>query len=636
LKLFLVALAAVLSAATPALAMLPPVSAFVGYDSIRSVQISPDGQRLAIVGREGEQSSIKFATVDQPKVTIANLGDVAISRVRWLGNDRVTVETTFTTKIFGQYRTLGRVAVVDAGDGHAATMLLDDKTSNNLVRHELVGEVPGASAYIYMVGGVTEGRLAYRSLLKVDVLTGRGDPIEVGSATTYSFIVDKTGAVHGRMLSLKDGDFAVEVRATHDAPWEQVWRSHGADDRRGYHGYSLPDDAILITTRGPDGDQLLLKRLTDGSTTPIGEPHKTDPVTYVWDEKGHTLAGRAFGSERPQMEWLQPDLAAVQSSLEKVFKSADVFLEDWSLDRNRFVVVVSSPDIPTTRYLYDKSRKELSPLGDTHPGLKGVTLGVTHWITYKARDGLELSAYVTLPPGAGKAGQRPPLIVLPHDDLRSRDRGGFDGMVQFLATRGYAVLRPQYRGSSGFGDAFEKAADWEWGGKVQTDLLDGIAALASEGLIDSKRVCIVGDSFAGYLALAGAALHPDAYACAVSTSGASDLTGIRAGWGGAPFWPIREVLEKTDIRDPRYAIMSPRVHAGAVQGPVLLMWKEQDAIMPPEQSEAMAWALKAAHKQVETVVLADTDHYERTGKGATQQFEALETFLAKNLPVAQP
>ncbi len=635
MKAYLAALAACASLAAPALAAPPPVSAFAGSEGIRSVQISPDGQRLAIVDREGDQAVVKFETIDQPKISIAKIGDVAIVRVRWLGNDRVTVETTFTTKIYNQYRTVARVAVVRADDGQATTMLLDDKTSNTLTRHELLGEVPGTPAHVYMIGGVVQGRLAYRALLDVDATTGHGQPVEVGSATTFSFIADKAGVPRGRLVALTQGDFAIEARAGRDGPWKQVWRSNGVDDRRGYLGYSLPDDAIIITTHGPEGDQLMLKHLADGATTPMGKPHKTEPVTYVWDAKVDTLAGRGFGADHPEMEWLQPDLADVQASLQKVFKSANVLLEDWSLDHSRFVVVVGSPDMPTTRYLYDKTRKELSPLGESHPGLKGAVLGATRWSTFKARDGLELSAYVTLPPGA-KPGVRLPLIVLPHDELRSRDFYGFNTMAQFLATRGYAVLRPQYRGSSGFGDAFEKAADWEWGGKVETDLLDGIAALSSEGLVDPKRVCIVGDSFAGYLALAGASLYPDAYACAVSTSGASDLTGVAAGWGGAPFFPIKTVLEKADIRDPRFAAMSPRVHASAVKGPILLMWKEQDAIMPPEQSEAMVWALNAAHKQVETVVLKDTDHDERTGKGPTQQFEAIETFLAKNLPVQKP
>ena len=293
---------------------------------------------------------------------------------------------------------------------------------------------------------------------------------------------------------------------------------------------------------------------------------------------------------------------------------------------------VFGPDKPTAFYLYDKARRELSPLGEMHPGLAGVKLGATRWMNYKARDGLELHAYVTTPPDASP-GQRLPVVVLPHPLLHSRDTYDFDYVAQFLATRGYVVLRPQFRGSAGFGDDFEKAGDWEWGAKIETDLLDGVAALAADGVVDPHRACIVGAGFAGYLALAGATLYPRDYACAVSQSGASDLTGIVAGWGGQPFASMRKVLKDVDPRDPRYAAMSPRVHASAAQGPILLIWNDQETVMPPEQSKAMGEALAAARKTYQTLIISDPHNDHLTGKQATQFLQALDEFLAKYLPV---
>ena len=146
--------------------------------------------------------------------------------------------------------------------------------------------------------------------------------------------------------------------------------------------------------------------------------------------------------------------------------------------------------------------------------------------SFKARDGLDIPAYLTMPPGAAPGaapGAKPPLVVLAHGGPASRDDYAFDFIVQFLASRGYAVLQPQFRGSTGFGKALEEAGRGEWGGKVQTDLLDGIASMAAAGMIDPARVCIVGASFGGYTALAGATLHPEAYRCAASIAGMSDL-----------------------------------------------------------------------------------------------------------------
>jgi dipeptidyl aminopeptidase/acylaminoacyl peptidase len=636
LKALLAALAVCAVLAAPARsAQMPPASAFSAPAAIRMIEISPDGQHLAIVSRDGDQAVIKFATVDQPKVTLSKLGDVAVSRLRWLGNDRVMADVNFPAKIYDRYRTVQRVVVVGSEDGHAVTMLADNKPSNNLVRHSVSGVSPDGHLFMRGFPALPMIKNQPQVLLRVDPSTGKSEQVEEGDLKTFDWGIAKNGSVESRMEGLEKGDFAFQVRSSPGAPWKEFWRTQGPDDVRGYHGYSEPDDAIMITQRGADGDQILLKHLVDGSTTPLGNAHKTDPVAYVWDTKRRTLAGRGFGAERPEMEWLQPDLVGVQASLEKVFKSVAVRLADWSDDRNRFVVEVASPDVATEWYLYDKSHRELSPLGETHPDLKDVQLGATRWITYKARDGLEISAYVTMPPERARTGGSLPLVVLPHDELRSRDYFAFDFMAQFLASRGYVVLRPEYRGSSGFGEAFEKAGDWEWGAKIQTDLLDGVAVLAGQGAVDPKRVCIVGESFAGYLALAGATLFPDAYACAASISGASDLTGVLAGWGGAPFSAVRTVLEKAP-RDPRFAAMSPRIHAADARAAILLMWKEQDAVTPSEQSKAMAAALAAAHKPFETVVLTGTDHDEQTGKGFTQMFDALEAFLTKNLPVQKP
>jgi dipeptidyl aminopeptidase/acylaminoacyl peptidase len=631
LLLVAVAVAAVSALAGPVCAVPPPAAAFATAPVIRTVAMSADGQHLAIAGRADGQAVIRFATVDQPSVTLAKLGDVSVDRLRWIGEDKVYAEVEFPTKFYRGYVTLHRVVVVDAKDGHAVTMLADNQTSNRVLNHAVSGV--SADNHLLMFGypPTLATTKAYPALLRIDPATGVGEPIQQGSDFTGAWLIDKAGEVRGQIRREKNGDFSVQAGAGQGAALKEVWRTAGEEDRRRFHGYSAADNAILVAENGPQGEQLVLKHLAGGEDTPIGKPHKTKAVQYVWEAHGGRLVGRGFGGDRPDMEWAQPDLGAVQASLQKLFKGAEVFLDDWSSDRTRFVITVASPDTPTVWYLFDKTRHELSPLGEMHPDLKGVQLGETRWITYRARDGLEIGAYVTRPPGMAPGSKRP-LIILPHPELGSLDSYDFNFMAQFLATRGYVVLRPQYRGSFGFGEAFERAGDWEWGAKMQTDLLDGVAALAGNGDVDASRVCIVGEDFAGYLALAGATLYPKSYACAVSVSGASDLTGVLAGWGGGPFAAVRTAL-KTSPRDARIAAMSPRAHVADVQAPILLMWKGEDAVMAPEQSQAMADALAHAHKPFETIVLTDTDHAARIGSGALQLYQALGAFLAKNLPV---
>jgi dipeptidyl aminopeptidase/acylaminoacyl peptidase len=281
-------------------------------------------------------------------------------------------------------------------------------------------------------------------------------------------------------------------------------------------------------------------------------------------------------------------------------------------------------------------QKSLSPLGDAYPELKGVVLGHKSYFTYKAADGLEIPAYLTLPPGAPATGGKLPLIVMPHGGPAARDDAGFDWWAQFLASRGYAVLQPQFRGSTGFGRAFEEAGRKEWSGKMQTDLIDGVQALAAKGVIDSARVCIAGASYGGYAALAGATLHADTYRCAISVNGVSDVGAflnqdIRLGGydsGAVRYWRRQLGWGRGDTVSP------DRVAKGA-KGPILLIHAKEDTTVYYEQSEKMLAALRDEAKPVEMVTLAGDDHYLSGAASRITMLKAIDTFLAKNLPVGR-
>ncbi len=262
-------------------------------------------------------------------------------------------------------------------------------------------------------------------------------------------------------------------------------------------------------------------------------------------------------------------------------------------------------------------------------------MGTTRWFTYKASDGLEIPAYLTLPPGA-KSGTRLPLIVYPHGGPKARDTFDFDFIAQFMASRGYAVLQPQFRGSWGFGKAHEDAGKGEWGGKMQTDLQDGIASLAASGEIDPARVCIVGASFGGYSALAGATLYPDSYKCAVAIAPVADLgllvtDQIRRGRSDAGIDELRADLGAA-TKDKLVA-QSLAKHARAVRIQILMVHGDQDTVVPLAHSRLMADALKKAGKSYELIELKGESHYLARAATRTQTLEALEAFLSKNLPV---
>jgi dipeptidyl aminopeptidase/acylaminoacyl peptidase len=255
-------------------------------------------------------------------------------------------------------------------------------------------------------------------------------------------------------------------------------------------------------------------------------------------------------------------------------------------------------------------------------------------VRFKAADGLELTGYLTLP--RGRDPKKLPLVVFPHGGPAARDEPGFDWWAQAMASRGYAVLQVNFRGSDGYGWKFLSAGFGEWGRKMQTDLSDGVRYLAGQGTIDPKRVCIVGASYGGYAALAGAALDTGVYRCAVSYGGISDMrrfnswVGTNDGFASQRYF--LRFLGAESIKDPSLLQVSPASHIDKVTIPVLLIHGKDDTVVPLEQSRIMADALKAAGKPVEFVTLDSTDHWLTNGDTRLAMLKATVAFLEKNNP----
>ena len=257
-------------------------------------------------------------------------------------------------------------------------------------------------------------------------------------------------------------------------------------------------------------------------------------------------------------------------------------------------------------------------------------------LAYPAADGTLIPAFLTLPRGV--PARRLPLVVMVHGGPNSHDKPGFNWQSQAVASLGYAVLQPQYRGSDGFGRTHLEAGYGQWGRKMQTDLSDGLNGLAAEGLIDPKRVCIVGDSYGGYAAMAGVTLQTGIYRCAVSVAGGSVLSRlmIQAGTDDGVrslttrYW--RRFFGATRAGDPVFNAISPARHADRLSAPLLLIHGDIDTIVQPEQSRIMQNAARRAGKTVQLVTLKGEDH--NLSRGATRQemLRAIADFLRTNLP----
>jgi dipeptidyl aminopeptidase/acylaminoacyl peptidase len=294
---------------------------------------------------------------------------------------------------------------------------------------------------------------------------------------------------------------------------------------------------------------------------------------------------------------------------------------------------VQASNVAPVYYLIDFTTHRADIAAESFPDLAGIPLGETKEIRYAARDGTRIPAYLTLPPGAASGPL--PLVVLPHSDANGRDFPLFNRDVQFLATRGYAVLQPQFRGSSGFGEAFRKAGYRQWGGLMQDDVTDGVHAMVEQHVADPHRICILGYGYGGYVALTGAALTPSLFACAVSVNGIFDV----------PAW-VREVSPRSNIPNSRTfstvqdsleervgSPKSPINETAAMNIPVLLIYGADGPIMDA-QSERMGQALKSVGKPVTLVRLSAADHWQWYTESRVQVLTSFESFLGEHLKAA--
>ena len=260
-------------------------------------------------------------------------------------------------------------------------------------------------------------------------------------------------------------------------------------------------------------------------------------------------------------------------------------------------------------------------------------------VSYRTEDGFDIPAYLTLPEGGGK---NLPAIVLVHGGPVARDEWGFDPEVQLLVSRGYAVLQPQFRGSTGFGKRFEEAGLNQWGLAMQDDVTAGARWLISEGIADPARICIYGASYGGYAAMWAMVKTPTLFRCGVSLAGVSDLNDLFTGASDTNRNPVARLLQRAKIGDPEkmhdaFDAVSPAKHAADFQVPVLIAHGDHDTRVPVSNSRALVAALRAHHKSVEWLELPGEGHSLNKAENQERFFNALFEFLNRNIgPVAAP
>ena len=470
-------------------------------------------------------------------------------------------------------------------------------------------------------------------LIEVNTQSGDGTVLKVGNDHTVAWVVDRDG----RALAREDWDSSKHQYRLYALSGNNIREILHKDDAEHpiLAGPLADDSAVVLLGANGRSHRVAWAIPLDGSPERVlaEDPEQDVTGTYV-DAYTGSIIGMYIGGIRPKLKWLDSTAEQRFNSVQHAFENQHVEVYGWTADGSKTLARVQTPSTPPMYYVVDFKTHRADIAAEEYPALAGVPLGETKAVTYKARDGTTIPAYLTTPPA--KAGSAVPLVVLPHGGPTARDYLEFDWLVQFLASRGYAVLQPQFRGSTGFGEAFREAGYQQWGRLMQDDVTDGVRAMIEQGVADPHRICIVGaSSYGGYAALVGVAFTPDLYACAASISGIADLsTLIRE---RVPFYATASTASsdwKAHIGgagDKELKERSPLYSASSIKVPVLVIYGTADAIVPNEQSERMAQALTDSGKTVTLVKLQGEDHWLSRSATRIEVLRQLEQFLAKHL-----
>jgi dipeptidyl aminopeptidase/acylaminoacyl peptidase len=666
LGLFLV-LAPLGSAGTAA--ELPGPEIFGRLPAVADVEISPDGRTLATLQNFGGDTGVIFYDLDDPGAKPAGmrLENAAARHLTWANDDTVLLMVSQSGKreTVSRRETLQawRWLAVSRHTLQAKVMFGNEPGVYILSPGSLLATLPEdpnrivVSRWTTRVGAQgpapmgTGSRLKHKhdsggvSLFSVQVDDVAASIAAKGNAFTEYWVVDQAGEPVAR-VDLATPVVNAATGRTIGSTFER-WiyaRSAGSDDLKLVRtmlepevgsatielvGLSALSERMLATVIVDDKRAVIEFDMDTGENGPLvyrDEVHDIDSVMY--DARTARVTGVRITDDLPREVYFDPEEQRLQEMLARALPGSMPALWSHSVDKNRYVVKAIYTDRPARWHLFDKAARELSPVGSTYPALDDRVVAAKERHDFTASDGLLIRGYLTIPAGASRTGL--PLIVLPHGGPWARDDQSFDWWAFFYAARGYLVYQPNFRGSDGYGAAFRRAGDGEWGRRMQQDITEGVESLISSGMVDRSRVCIVGGSYGGYAALAGATLTPDLYACAVSVNGVSsvgDLIGSRAG-PSREFWEAR--IGRLADRSALHRV-SPAHNAKNVKAAVLLIHAKDDTVVPVGQSRHMAKALALNRTPHELVELAGEDHWLSAGDTRTEMLRRSIEFIDRHI-----
>ena len=636
-------------ARTPAPAAPVPVAVFARFPDMSEPDISADGKLIAAKFRVGDEKALGIIDLARPgsKPTfVAKDGDFMgygqrrVLNWDWFDGENLIIRLAEYTDFEGEKFDVTRLINYNVRTGKRTLVGWEKSflSADRILWRSREGR-PRILLSRFRVGEGTRtadtGRLFQPEVIEVDLETGEQKVVQRRMAEIDGWAADGNGVV--RMGFGGDPDkgkrtvlYRPDASRNFDTIINEKIEKYGTGSA--VPQIFLANGATAIATSRRDGFtevyELDLKTMALGKKLHSVKGYDVDGISSNFADD--RLESVSWTDTRPRRKYFDGRLAEIQKMLDQTFGAGNARIVSTDQPRENIVVMNGAADQRGSYYLYQTASGDMSLISHANPALKDMTFNPVSTIRYKARDGQNIEAVLTLP--RLKPAKALPLVVMPHGGPWARDYADFDRWAQPLAELGYAVIQPNYRGSSGYGKAWEAAADGNWGTAMQDDLLDAIGHLAGKGIADAGRVCIMGWSYGGYAASRAAQRDGKHYRCAISGAGVHDLPDMVAydknylGQFGAKYIGAAGRLPE----------ISPARHAGDFSVPILIVHGKEDKRVPASQSRGLVKALKAAGKKEgrDFVYLEQpkNTHHFPFEADEVQFLEAVRDFLAKHNP----
>jgi dipeptidyl aminopeptidase/acylaminoacyl peptidase len=621
--------------AEPLLAAGPSIADFAADADFSFPTLSPDGTKVAFVTRT--QNTRLLMVIDIVKrnrtgILPASVETFDLTSCHFKGDDKLLCGFRGTQWINGEPYPVSRLVSVDVSGTKKPRVLIQNGSQGGSQFQDQILDWQLDDPKHVLIALSGDGD-PFPNVNALDITTGLTSVVQRSRHPILDWTTDRDGVVRfGFGYDEKKQTYI--ARDSADAPWRTLAKFDWGDEDFNVIGFG-PTPGTLLVGANHNGRQAVFEMdLSEKADRQLLFANReVDVGTALYWPADRRIIGFSYETDRVHRMFFDAKAEALYGSIDRAIPDSDNDVVGASRDGTKLLIASQADVHPSNYYVLDTTNGKMLRIGSANSALASTPLAPMKPVKIKAADGTILPGYLTLP--LGSTGKKVPMIVYPHGGPHYRDSWGYDFMVQFMASRGYAVLQVNFRGSTGYGWEWYEAGLRNWGTVMVDDITAATKWAIAEGIADPANTCIVGWSYGGYAALMSAVREPELYRCAVSIAGVADLRALAR--EDSRFYGGRQRANYTlgdDVSELKAG--SPLRAAEKIKAPVLLVHGDADIQVDVDHSKRMARALKGADKKYELVVIKDGNHSLGRFEWRQTLLTKLEAFLAANAPVAVP